>query len=80
MMAYLINIEPHAKRVAQTLSRSTEQWMHVVTGQMRIVIGDDTYILEQGDTVYYDGDLLREFGSASDEKLVIMCCITPPVF
>ncbi len=31
-----------------------------------------------GDTVYYDGDLLREFSSASDEELVIICCISPP--
>lgn len=80
MMAYLITIEPHAKRVAQKLSRPTEQWMHVVQGQMQIVIGDDSYILESGDTVYYDGDLLREFGSSGDEKLTIICCITPPVF
>lgn len=80
MMAYLISIEPNANRMAQPLARPTEQWMHVVEGRMRIVIGDETYLLEVGDTVYYDGDLLREFGSVSDENLVIMCCITPPVF
>jgi len=80
MMAYLIYIEPHAKRVAQPLSRPTEQWMHVVKGCMEIEIGDDTYVLNQGDTVYYDGDMLRKFGSDSDGELVIMCCITPPVF
>ena len=80
MMAYLIYIEPHAKRIAQPLSRPTEQWMHVVSGKMQIVIGDDTHILERGDTLYYDGDLLQEFGSISDEDLVIMCCISPPVF
>jgi transcriptional regulator with XRE-family HTH domain len=80
MMAYLIYVEPHANRIAMKLAKPTEQWMHVVQGQMRIVIGDKTRHLDQGDTVYYDGDLLREFGSVSDEDLVIMCCITPPVF
>jgi transcriptional regulator with XRE-family HTH domain len=80
MMAYLIRIQAHSNRVAQTLSRSTEQWMHVLAGTMRIVIGDEIYELETGDTVYYEGDLLREFGSASEEELVILCCITPPVF
>ena len=80
MMAYLIYIEPFAKRVAQPLSKSTEQWMYVFQGQMKIVIGDESYVLSQGDTVSYDGDLLREFGSNSDEDLVLMCCITPPVF
>ena len=80
MMLYKIYIEPHAKRVAQPLAKPTEQWMHVVQGQMQIVIGDQTYVLNQGDTVSYEGDLLQEFGSISDDDLVIMCCITPPVF
>lgn len=80
MMAYMIYIEPHMKRVAQPLAKTTEQWMHVVQGRMRIVIGDENYTLDQGDTVYYDGDLLQEFGSVSDDDLHILCCITPPVF
>lgn len=80
MMAYRIRIKPYAKRIAQTLAKPTEQWMHILRGKMEIVIGDETYHLEKGDTIYYDGDLLREFGSMSDEELVFMCCITPPVF
>ncbi len=79
MMAYLINIEPGSRRIAQPLAKPTQQWMHVVEGQLEIVIGEDVYLLEEGDTVYYDGELLREFGSGNDEKLIILCCITPPV-
>jgi mannose-6-phosphate isomerase-like protein (cupin superfamily) len=80
MMVYLITVNPHAKRIARPLARPTEQWMHVVQGKMQIVIGVENYILNPGDTVYYDGELLSEFGSLSDENLIIMCCITPPVF
>jgi transcriptional regulator with XRE-family HTH domain len=80
MMVYRIIMDPHAKRIARPLARPTEQWMHVVEGQMRIVIGNEVHLLDPGDTVYYDGDLLQEFGSISDDHLVILCCITPPVF
>jgi transcriptional regulator with XRE-family HTH domain len=80
MMSYVIRMEPHANRIAMTLSKSTEQWMHVLKGKMRIVVTEDTFMLDEGDTIYYDGDMLREFGSVSDEELVIICCITPPVF
>ena len=80
MMVYLITVNPHAKRIARPLARPTEQWMHVVQGKMQIVIGVEDYILNPGDTVYYDGELLSEFGSVSSEDLIIMCCITPPVF
>ena len=79
MMAYLVHIEPGARRIAQPLAKSTQQWMHVIDGLLEIIIGEDTYQLEPGDTVYYDGDLLREFGSADENKLTVLCCISPPV-
>jgi transcriptional regulator with XRE-family HTH domain len=80
MMSMIIRMEPHAKRIAMPLSKSTEQWMHVISGQMQIVVGEETFLLEVGDTIYFDGTLLVEFGSVSDEELVIICCITPPIF
>lgn len=79
MMSFIIHLEPFARRVAMPLARPTEQWMHVLQGCMKIVVGDDTRMLDLGDTIYFDGDLLKEFCSASDEELVIICCITPPV-
>lgn len=78
MMSLMIHMEPHTRRIALPLARPTEQWMHVLQGRMEIQIGEAAYELEPGDSVYYDGDMLREFGSISDEELVIICCITPP--
>lgn len=80
MMAIVIRMKPFTKRVAMPLARSTEQWMHVVSGNMEIKISEETYQLDPGDTIYFEGDLLIEFGSISEEELVIICCITPPVF
>ena len=79
MMAFIIRMEPRACRIALPLARPTEQWMHVSQGCMEIQVGEETHTLETGDTIYYDGDLLREFRSTCDEELVIYCCITPPV-
>ena len=78
MMAFIIRMEPHAKRIALPLAKPTEQWMHIEQGRLKIIIGEETHILEKGDTIYYDGDLLSEFCSDSDEELIILCCITPP--
>jgi transcriptional regulator with XRE-family HTH domain len=80
MVSYIIRMQPHSVRIAMPLSKTTEQWMYVMRGQLKIVISEDTFILDEGDTIYYDGDLLVEFGSNSDEELAIICCITPPVF
>ncbi len=79
MMAYLISIDPGVKRIAQPLAKPTQQWMHVISGTLEILIGEDRFLLEKGDTVYYEGDLLREFGSPNRQALTVLCCITPPV-
>ena len=78
MMAIIIHLEPYARRIALPLARPNEQWMHVVQGILKIKVGDEIHVLNPGDTIYYDGDLLNEFCSDSDEELTIICCITPP--
>lgn len=79
MMAYLITIDKDTRRIAQPLAKPTQQWMHVIKGSMKIIIGDDEFLLEEGDTVSYDGDLLQEFGCVGERELQVLCCISPPV-
>lgn len=71
-------MEPGARRIAQSLAKSTEQWFFVLQGRLEITVGEETHLLDRDDSIYFDGDLLREFGSISDEELIIICCITPP--
>ena len=54
--------------------------MLVLQGRMEIQIGDHRYDLDEGDSIYFDGDALREYVSVGDETLHIICCLTPPVF
>jgi len=78
MLPLLIKMEPRSCRIALPLAEPTEQWFFVLQGRLQITVGNETYHLEQGDSMYFDGDLLHEFGSASDEELVVICCMTPP--
>ncbi len=78
MLALLVRIDAGSRRIAMPLARSTEQWMFVLQGQMEILVGKDTHLLQTGDSIYFDGDQLREFGAAGNEELVIVCCVVPP--
>lgn len=78
MLPLLIKMEAGARRIAMPLSRSTEQWMFVLEGCMEIIVADETHLLDTGDSIYFDGDQLREFGAAGDEDLVLVCCVVPP--
>ena len=78
IMAVMIRMGPGAVRVAAPLSKPTEQWMFVQQGQLKITVGETTHVLEPGDSIYYDGNALREFASVGSDELRIICCITPP--
>lgn len=78
LMPILMRLEPYAVRQALELTKSTEQWVYVLQGRMRIEFGGESYLLDQGDTIHYNGELLTEAASVSDEELIFICCITPP--
>jgi quercetin dioxygenase-like cupin family protein len=71
-------MEPHAVRLAMPLAKPNEQWFFVLQGRLEITVGQESYCLSPGDSIYFEGNLLRQFGSASDEELVVIFCVTPP--
>ena len=78
MMPLLIRLQPGSRRIALPLAKPTEQWMFVVKGKMEIKVGDETLVVDQGDCIYFDGDLLREFAPIGDQELEVICCMMPP--
>ena len=79
MMSVMIQMEPGAKRIATPLTKPNEQWMHVLKGCLEIDVDGKLYVLHTGDSIYYDGNRLRDFSSIGPEELILICCIIPPV-
>jgi len=79
MMAVLIQVQPGGRRVAEMLSKPTDELMYVLRGRLSITIEDESYTLEPGDAISYKGRSLREFAALGGEELRIICCVTPPV-
>ncbi len=79
MMSVMIHMEPGAKRTTAPLPKPNEQWMYVLEGRLEIDLDGNKYILEKGDSIYYDGNLLRYFSSVGKEELILICNITPPI-
>ena len=79
LMAVIIHIQPGGRRIAEPLSKPTDEIMHVLRGQLTITVDDQTYTLDPGDTISYGGRSLREFAALGDEALQVLCCLTPPV-
>ena len=79
MMAVLINVQPGGRRIAERLSKPTDEVMYVLRGRLSVTIEDQTYALDPGDSISYEGRALREFSALDDEELQVICCVTPPV-
>ena len=53
-MAIMISLSPGGRRIAEPLSKPTDEIMHVLRGRLTITVEDQTYTLDPGDY-----DLLR---------------------
>jgi transcriptional regulator with XRE-family HTH domain len=80
MMSVMIHMEPGARRTTAPLPKPNEQWMFVMEGCLEIDLEGNKYILEKGDSIYFDGNQLQYFSSIGKEELILICNITPPVF
>lgn len=79
MMAVLIRLAPGARRVTPPLAQPNEQMMFVLEGRLRINVDGATYTLDTHDSIYYNGNLLREFACEGERDVVVICAVVPPV-
>jgi transcriptional regulator with XRE-family HTH domain len=52
----------------------------VVKGKVRAYYGDATYLLEEGDSIFWGGTAPHRLENASDEMAQIVMALTPPAF
>lgn len=80
MEAFLAEREPGEEKIVEPLRQYTEEFIYVLQGQLEIQLGDDVYLLGPGDSVYFEGPLLRRLAARGDTTLRFISVITPPIF
>jgi transcriptional regulator with XRE-family HTH domain len=73
-------LEACTGNVVRPLSVPTEEFIMVLSGSLQVGIDEETYVLNTGDSIYFDGPSLKELSCVSDEKVTWISVITPPVF
>ena len=79
MEAFLYEKKPGGENFAGPLRRYTEQFIYVLQGQLEVELGEECYQLNAGDTIYFEGPLLRRLAAIGDQTLRVISVITPPV-
>jgi len=80
MEAFLIEREPGEEKAVEPLRQYTEELIYVLQGQLEIQLGEDVYHMGPGDSIYFEGLVLRRIAARGDVTLRFISVITPPVF
>lgn len=77
----LIELEPgHPPAEPRAHFRSGEECVVVLHGTMGLTVGDQTWVLEQGDSARFDPAVPHRIENLGDRTLVQISAITPPSF
>ena len=79
MEPFLIDIEPSEKDVDFVLStHEGEEFIYVLSGIVEINYGKSTFILEEGDSIYYDSIVAHHVHAAAGSNAKILGVIYTP--
>jgi transcriptional regulator with XRE-family HTH domain len=78
--AFFGRVAPGTGNVARRLREPTEEFIHVLSGILKVRLLTGHYLLSPGDSIQFEGASLVELSCASDEEVVWLSVITPPVF
>jgi transcriptional regulator with XRE-family HTH domain len=81
MEPFVGRLSPGTGNVARRLRKPTEEFIFVLVGKLLIGIDTEEYILNAGDSIYFEGEDLQKLACASEtEDVIWISVITPPVF
>ena len=78
MEPFFIEIFPESANKKVLSAHEGEEWIVVVKGTVEIIYGKETYVLNEGDSVYYNSVVPHYVSSVGDEKAQIHAVIYIP--
>jgi transcriptional regulator with XRE-family HTH domain len=77
MEPFIVDIEPDA--VQEKSAHEGEEFIHILTGNLKLEYGTAVHILNAGDSVYYDSIVPHRVISADTQPVRILAVIYTPV-
>lgn len=74
------HLKPGTENIVRPLSVQTEELIMVLRGCLLVGLETQDYTLNPGDTIYFEGSMLRKLMCASPDEVTWISVITPPVF
>jgi transcriptional regulator with XRE-family HTH domain len=78
MEVWLGRLARGASMGTEVSSHPSEEFILVLKGRMRITIGAEQHVLEQGSSIQYDGNLPHRIVNDGGQDLEFLSALTPP--
>lgn len=80
MLMLTSQLAPGAWSNEERISHNAEEWIYVTKGTLEILAGDQTYILNEGDSIYLKENIPHNIYNPGPKKAVAISAMTPSVF
>ncbi len=77
---FLTRVPPGKRNIAQPLTQPTEECILVLEGALLVKLNGNEYLLEAGDSIYFEGSNLTSMVVSGDEPAVFVSAMTPAIF
>lgn len=76
---FLIDIKPTTNEALVLSSHEGEEFIYILDGSVKINYGKETFILETGESIYYDSIVDHLVSAASDQPAKILAVVYTPL-
>lgn len=76
----LITLDKETRENKEYVSHKGEECGYIIKGKMKIILDKKEYILEEGDSFYFESKIPHIYENYGDDKCVLVCAMTPPSF
>lgn len=81
MDVFFVELRPEDGNLAMLLPpQATEECIYVLQGQIEIKLGENTYLLGPGDSIYFETVFLRHLLAQGGEPVRFVTAMTPSIF
>ena len=80
MQPQLITFEPGGNLGGHPVCHDGDEFGFVLHGQVECAVGDDVYLLEQGDSIYFDARRPHRTRNAAAGEAAYLLVVSPPSF
>jgi len=77
---FVAQVSPSQENIAHPLPHPTEECILVLEGSLSVTLGETEYLLETGDSIYFEGSNLCGLSATGDDPAVFVSAVTPAVF